>query len=393
MKYLCANVLLITLNCCIAVGQTKSELEEQRNKTLEEISYVDNLLRSTTKEKNENIGAIRILSNKVNLRESVINGMSSEIDLFNERIEINRLAIEMMEEDLKVLKDDYSKSIINSYKSKKLYPDIVYVLSAKDFNQGYKRLKYLQQVTKYRRSEFEIIGELKEEIKNTRSRLEGDLMKVSDLQQKEIVQKNILKSEQERKQTMLKSLGKKEKQLKKELEEKKKVAKKLENEIAKIIEEERKRNLKSDLTPEQKLIGENFSDNKGRLPWPVERGTITSHFGTHQHPVLKYLTEENVGIEITSAGKTMARCVFKGEVTALFAISGTNMTVIIQHGKYFSVYSNLINVKVKKGDRIEAKQEIGQVFTDPGANNNCTVKLMIFEERKALDPELWIAKI
>ncbi len=393
MKIFGLNAVLIIFYCCSSFGQTKSELEEQRMKTLEEISYVDNLLKNTTKEKNESIGTLRILGNKLFLRETVIGGMGSEINLLSERIELNRLAIEMMEDDLKVLRNDYTKTIIYSYKSKKLYPDIVYILSAKDFNQGYKRLKYLQQVTKFRRNESEIIGDLKSEIENTKTHLEEDLMKVSDLRQKEILQKDLLKSEQQRKQKMLKSLGNKEKQLQKELNEKKVIARKLENEIARIIEEERRKNIKTDLTPEQKLIGDNFSENKGRLPWPVERGSITGHFGSHQHPVLKYVTEENHGIEITCAGKTIARSVFKGEVSAILTINGANMSVIVRHGNYFSVYSNLVNVKVKKGEKIETKQEIGEVFIDKGANSNCTLGLMIWEQRTALDPELWISKI
>jgi septal ring factor EnvC (AmiA/AmiB activator) len=385
------TVYILFSVCFLSYGQTRAELEDQRKKTLEEITYVDNLLKNTTREKNESIGALKILGNKVNLRESVIQGMGTEISLLNERIEINKMAVEMMEEDLMSLKNDYSKTIENSYKSKKMNPDLVYILSAKDFNQGYKRLKYLQQASKFRRNEAEVIAELKQEIEETRLRLEADLNRISDLQKKEVMQKNILQSEQERKKKMLKSLGSKEKQLQKDLNEKKKIAKKIENEIARIIEEERRKNIKNELTPEQKLIGENFVDNKGRLPWPVEKGIITNHFGSHQHPVLKYLTEENIGIEITSSGKTMARSIFKGEITAIFAIAGANMTVIIRHGKYLSVYNNIVNVKVKKGEKVETKQEIGEVFPDPGANRNCTIKLMIFEQ-KYLDPELWIAK-
>ena len=130
-------------------GQTRSELEDQRRKTLEEITYVDNLLKNTEQEKSASINSLRILGNKVNLRESIISGMGQEIGLLNERIDINLLAIDMMESDLQVLKEDYSRTIINSYKSKKINPEIVYILSARDFNQGYKRLKYLQQVSKF----------------------------------------------------------------------------------------------------------------------------------------------------------------------------------------------------------------------------------------------------
>jgi murein hydrolase activator len=391
MKVLLLSNIILFIFTSLISGQTKAELEEQRKKTFDEIAYVDYLLTNTVKEKSSSINALKILGNKLSLRESVIRGMGEEIRLINERIELSRTSINMMEQDLIVLRNDYSTAIVNSYKSKKVNPEIVYILSAKDFNQGYKRLKYLQQVTKLRRNESEIIAELKEQIEKSKTILEEDLIRISDIQSKEVRQKSLLIEEQKKKQGMVRSLNNKEKQLQKELVDKKKIAEKIEKEIARIIEEEKKKNIKSELTPEQKLISNNFSENKGRLPWPVERGIITSHFGVHKHPVLKYVTEKNDWVEITSSGKTVARSIFKGEVTAISAISGTNMTVIIRHGKYLSVYNNLVNLKIKKGDKIETKQEIGDVFADPGANNNCTIRFMLFEQ-EFLDPELWIAK-
>ena len=390
-KIFAFHIILIFLSGLLS-GQTRKEIEEQRKKNLEEIAYVDNLLTSTSKEKSASLNALKILGNKLNLRESVIKGMGDEINLLNKRIDLNRRAIEMMEVDLLALRKDYSAAIVNSYKSKKINPEIVFILSAEDFNQGYKRVKYLQQVSKIRRNESEIISELIEEIAESKTRLENDLINISDLQHREVIQKSLLQGEQTRKQRMVKSLSTKEVQLKRELEEKKKIAKRLEKELARIIEEERKKSTVTALTPEQKLIGENFMDNRGRLPWPVERGVITSHFGTHQHPILKYVTEKNDGIDITSTIKTKARSIFKGEVTAISAIEGANMTVIVKHGKYLSVYHNLVNVKVKKGDFLETKQEIGDVFSDPKENNSCTLKFMIFEQ-KFLDPELWITKM
>jgi murein hydrolase activator len=391
MKFVQVFIMIIIFPCCLIKGQSRAEIEEQRKKTLEEITYVDNLLKNTTLEKSTSMNALKILGNKLSLRESVIQGINEEIYLTNQRIDLNRLAIEVMEEDLVALRREYSNAIVNSYKSKKLNPEIVYILSAKDFNQGYKRVKYLQQVTKVRRNETEIISELIEEIEVSKSRLESDLEKISDLQQREVQQKALLEGEQSRKQNMVRSLTTKEKQLQKELEAKRQIAKRLERELAKIIEEERRKSSVTALTPEQKLIGDNFLDNKGKLPWPVERGVITAHFGTHKHPILKYVTEKNDGIDITSSGRIKARSIFKGEVTTITAIQGANMTVIIKHGKYLSVYSNLINLKVKKGDIVETQQEIGDVFPDPADNNSCTIKLLIYDQ-KFLDPELWIAK-
>ncbi len=207
---------------------------------------------------------------------------------------------------------------------------------------------------------------------------------------KEEKQKSLLLSEQNNKQKMVKNLSGKEKQLKRELEEKKRVAERIEKEIARIIEEERKKAVKSEVTPEEKLTGDNFGENKGKLPWPVRDGIITSHFGIQQHAVLKYLTEENIGIEITGSGKVSVRSVFQGEVMRVFAISGVNMTVIIRHGKYLTVYANLVNLKVKKGDKVVAYQELGEVYSDP-VNKSSVLKFMIFET-KYQDPELWITK-
>lgn len=393
MRVIASIIIILIFLTGTLRAQTRRDLEEQRKKALEDISYVDGMLKNTEKEKRESLQALRIIGNKVNLRESVITGMNEEIGLLQERIEINQMALEMMESDIEILKKDYAKSVLNSYKSKKVNPDIVYILSANDFNQGYKRLKYLQQITKYRRNESEIIKELKQQIEGTKERLEDDLERISELQKKEIQQKDLLKNEQSRKQRMVKSLSNKEKQLKKDLDEKKRIAKRIEEEIERIIEEERKKAAKSEMTPEERLVGENFIENKGRLPWPVERGIITAHFGVHQHPVLKYVSEENKGIEITSNGNINARSVFKGEVSAISAISGANITVIIRHGNFLTVYSNLVNVRVKRGEKVETKQVIGQVFADPRADNNCILKFMIFEQTKALNPEEWITKI
>jgi murein hydrolase activator len=374
-------------------GQSRAELEDRRKKTIDEITYVDNLLKSITKEKSESMKSLSIISKKLNLREIVLSGMKEEIYLLNYRIELNTIALEMMENDLINLKNDYARAVINSYRSKKGNPELVYILSAKDFNQGYKRLKYLQQITKFRRKEAEIIIELKEQIEISKDKLQIDLGKVSDLKTKEELQKELLQKEKLSKQIMVKSLGKKEKQLERELEEKKKIAKKIEIEISRLIEEERKKSVTTAVNTEQKLIGENFLDNKGRLPWPVEQGVVTSHFGIQKHPEFKYLTEDNIGIEITSSGNISARSIFKGEVARVFSIPGANMTVIIRHGKFLSVYANLVNIKVKAGEIVSVKQIIGDVFPDPKENNNCLLKFMIFEnEKKYLDPETWLSK-
>ena len=376
----------------ISLGQTRAELEERRRKAMDEISYVDNMLQATSREKKESMSELKIIGNKLILRESVLSGLRQEMELLNERIDLNMLAIEMMENDLISLRRDYMNAVLNSYRISKGHSELMYVLSARDFNQGYKRLKYLQQAAKFRRRETEVIMELKSQIEMSKRKLEEDLSKISDLQLREEKQKSLLKEEQNRKKRIVKSLSSKEKQLQRELEEKKRIAKKIESEISKLIEEERVKSKREELSPEQKILSDDFAENMGRLPWPVERGIITSHFGVQNHPVLKYVTEDNIDIEITSYGETPVRTVFKGEVARVFAIPGANMAIIIRHGRYLTVYQNIVNIRIKAGDKVDTKQEIGRVYNDRENGNKAVLKFMIFDEKIKMDPELWISK-
>lgn len=390
-KIILAAIVLLVFNVA-ASGQTRKDLEEQREKTLQEISYVDNLLKETSKERRESLNELNMISRKLNLRESVVKGLQDEISLLNDRIELNNLAIGMMESDLKILKKDYEIALLSSFRSSKASNRIAYILSAKDFNQGYKRLKYLQQVTKFRRQESEIILELKDEIEISRMKMEQDLLKISQLKTREEQQKYLLQQEKNKQQKVVKTLSSKESQLQKELEEKKRIARMIEREINKLIDEERKKSATAELSPELKVLSNNFFENKGMLPWPVDKGVITGHFGLQKHPVLKYVTEKNIDIEITSSGVTPVKSVFRGEVVKVFSIRGANMAVIIKHGKYYSVYLNIIEVKVKAGDKVETGQLLGRVFNDKDDGDKAVLKFMISEEKDYLDPELWISK-
>lgn len=383
-------ILLSVLNNSVA--QTRNELEEKRKQTLAEIEYMDKILKETVREKSESINELRIIGNKLNLRESVIKGLQQEAELLITRIELNNISTDLMESDLQILRNDYKNSILTSYKLKKGSSEIGFILSARDFNQGYKRLKYLQQIAKLRRSKSELIEELKNEIEVTKQRLQSDLEKLNDIRKREEGQKNLLEGERKRQQRLVNTLSNKEKQLQKEIEERRKLAKRIESEINKMIEEEIRAGRTDELSPEMRALSQNFADNKGKLPWPVENGIITGKFGIQNHPVLKYVTENNPGIEITSSCVTPVKSIFNGEVAKIISIPGANMSIIIKHGKYFSVYSNLVDVKVKTGDKVKTRQEIGNVYCEKEDGSKSVLKFMIFEEKTKLDPELWISK-
>ncbi len=386
--------ILILLVFCPAFlsGQTRAELEEMRKKNLQEIEYVDRMLKTTASQKKDNLNELRVIGRQLNLRENLINEYGQEIGLLEYRIGLNRLALEMLEQDLNNLKDEYANAIISAYKATKGTPALAFILSSSDFNQGYKRLKYIQQTAKYRRNESETISELYDELNRTRERLERDRRNVSDLRSKEERQKQMLRGEQRQKERLVNTLSKKERQLKQELDEKKRVTRQIEKEIERLIEEERRRSAAEPMSNEMRVIGESFGENRGRLPWPVDRGIVTGHFGLQPHPVLKNVTEDNIGIEITSTGGTKARAIFKGKVVRVFAISGANMAVIVRHGKYLTVYQNLVNVVVKAGDDVAIGQALGDVYVDNGNGGKAVLKFMVYEEKKKLDPELWLTK-
>ncbi len=392
MKRVILSALLMTGGLLAGYGQSRAELEEMRKKNLEEIEYVDRMLKSTATQKSENLNELRVIGKKLDLREKLINEYGQEISLLEYRISLNRTAGEMLEEDLNNLKSEYAKSIVSAYKATKGTPAVAFILSSTDFNQGYKRLKYIQQVARYRRKETETIETIYLELRNTQARLERDRKNVRDLKVREERQKQILGNEKKKKERLVSTLGKKEAQLKQDLAQKKKIAKQIENEIARLIEEERKRSAVTPMSNEMRSIGESFGENRGRLPWPVDRGVVTGHFGLQPHPVLKNVTEDNIGIEITSGGETKAKAVFKGEVVRVFAITGANMAVIIRHGIYLTVYQNIVNVRVKAGDAVATGEILGDVFSDSGNGGKSVLKFMIYEEKKKLDPERWLLK-
>jgi len=376
----------------VSNGQSLSELEARREKTMADIEYVDRMLRETSTEKAASLQGLNIVNSKLRLRENVISGIKEQIELLTTRIDLNEYAIVLMEEDLEILIKDYEKAILHAQRVSKGQPDFAYIFSARDINQGYKRLKYLQQVAKYRRREAELIIDIKGEIERNKLKQENDLEEIVSLKQKEEQQKGSLQKEQRQKRNILNRLSRKERQLRKELRDKRRIAQEVEKEIERVIEEERRKRESTELTPEEILNGDDFIKNKGLLPWPVERGVITSRFGIHDHPLLKGTKVDNIGVEITSSNKIKARSVFKGNVVSVFGISGGNMAVIVRHGQFLTVYQNLINVVVKPGDSIETKQVIGDVFSDNADSGKSIIKFMIYQEKNKKNPEDWLAK-
>lgn len=385
-------IFVLLFGCTILHSQSLADLNSQREKAMADIEYVDRLIKSTENERSAGIQSLNIVNSKLRLREDVLNNIREELRLINDRIELSELSISLMENDLNMLIRDYEKAILHAQKAGKGQPDFVYIFSSKDLNQGYKRLRYLQQVAKYRRMEAELIMDLKDQIEETKADQIKYLEEIVVLRQKEEAQMQSLQNEQINKRRMVNSLSRKEKQLRQDLDQKKRIAREIEKEIERVIEAERKKRKESELSPEEKLIGDDFSKNIGLLPWPVERGVITTRFGIHDHPVFKLTKVDNIGIEITSSTPQKARSVFKGTVVSVFGISGGNMAIILRHGEYLTVYQNVINVVVKPGDIVDTKQVLGDVFLDDNEGGKSILKFMLYKEKDKKDPEEWLAK-
>jgi septal ring factor EnvC (AmiA/AmiB activator) len=255
---------------------------------------------------------------------------------------------------------------------------------------------YLRQYTKYRKTQVEAINALSELIRKKAADLEKQKQQKLALLRTKQNENRMLEKEKTEHNKTIESLRRKQQDLRKKLKEQEKIQNELERAIERLLQEETSKTAtgKSEfrLTPEQKLLAADFEKNKGRIPWPVERGIITERFGVHPHPILKQITVKSNGIDITTQSGSKARAVFSGEVSRVFAISGGNMAVIIRHGTFLTVYSNLKEVFVKAGQKVVLKQEIGTIFTDNNDDNKTVLKFQVWRENQKLDPQDWISR-
>ncbi|MFC2129231.1 murein hydrolase activator EnvC family protein [Bacteroidota bacterium] len=379
----------------IASAQNRQELEKEKEETLREIQISKELLEKTTTQKKNTIRRVSILNRGIRSRETLIRTIENEI----EEIENEMLSIEMeirsTERTVNNGKEEYAAIIYGIYRSHTDYDKMMYLLASESINQFYQRIKYMRYLTSYREKKILELESLIKDLERMNEELSAARdIKLSLLDQKENESRN-LSRERNQRNNMIQQLSQDERRLRQKLAEKERIRNELENEIRKAIEEEaRKRNtndIYSTLTPEQKLNGRNFAQNKGSLPWPVDRGIITAEFGLINHPVLRGVKIMNNGVDISSAPNTKARAVFDGEVTKIVAILGANYTVLIMHGEYLSVYQNVVDLKVKAGDKISVKQDIGTIYTDQ-EENMAVLHFQIWKSKEILDPAKWLSK-
>lgn len=381
------------------MAQTKKikELENKRKVLKEEILKINSLLIDNSKKKKNAFSDLENLTFKIIRKEELIKLTNQQINLLNSDVEKNEDKIEKLNIEILSARKDYAKIIFNSYKSRLKESRLMFLLSSQNFLQALKRSQYFDQFSKSRR---EIASSIQSNVKNVKA--SNDTLKIKISQKEYLIESNEnekkkLSNEKKDQNNLINSLSKRESSYKKQINDKQKQALLLDKEIDRLIKEairESNKNSSStifSLTPEGKALAESFSNNKGSLPWPVERGIIIQKFGLQTHPVVRTTKIKSNGIVIATSIDANVRTVFKGKVLSILKFKGSNLTVLIQHGNYISVYKNLSKVYVNKGQDVESLDIIGQVFSN-NSDSKSTLQFSIFNNTTALDPYLWIAK-
>ena len=383
-----------------AVAQTKADLEKKKKKTINEINYTNKLLEETRKNQKESENNLALLGSQISSRKELISDINNEIEFVSGRIKETESVIAMMTEDLENLKLSYARMLQIAWKNQNKNNEIMFLLSSKDFNQSYLRLKYMQQMADYRKRQLIAINAIKAFLERQKEKLVAQKDEHQKLLDEEKVEAKNLENARRQQESTLAKLKGKEADLKKQLAEKNKQKQQLQAAIEKLIAEEVKKSSASkgkantgkyELTPEEKIVSDNFGSNVGKLPWPVQRGVIVSRFGKQPHPVISGVEIDNKGIDISTTTGSDARAVFDGEVRKVFSIPGTQNAVIIRHGEYLSVYTHIDKVYVSVGDKVKAKQAIGKIYTDD-AENKTVLHLEIWKGSATLNPANWLAK-
>ena len=373
----------------------QKKLEAQKLTLKKEISQINSLIAESKKRSKNLADDLEDLQLKISVRDKLININNSQLNNLTNIINNQNDRIDDLEVNLTNLKNEYEKIIYNSYKKRSTQMKLMFLFASENINQAFQRFQYFKQYSQYRKKQADRIVQVQQEIEDN-----VDSLVISKSQKEKLIEENkdvkqSLTKEKQQQDNLFKGLLKNQKDYAAQINKKEKQAKLIDNEIQKLIRlaiaESNKNNNSTNfaLTPEGRLISTNFQANRGRLPWPVKEGVIVRRFGTQPHPVVRTTTINSNGISIATSPNSIAYSVFDGEVLSVYGFSGGNPGVLIRHGKYISNYQNLSSIFVKKGDKINANDEIGVVFTNE-SNGKTVLKFNIFNELKPENPTIWL---
>jgi len=401
-----SNVLIMLLLCIggmqVSYAQTdREELEKRRIQLRNEITRINELRISNQKKQRSVLVQVEDLGQQIKSTEDLIKLTNQQANLLTREITTNTNKIGALRKELEQLKEDYARMIEKSYKSKSQQSRVMFLLSSQNFLQAYKRIQYMKQYTNYRKQQGEEIKANTIELQQLNSRL---------VQQKEEKQKLIAENrktraqlEQNRKsqQELVSTIKKREGEFASQLKSKQSEIDEIDRAIDRMIRESiAKANKESgsssrstyELTPEAKALATDFNNNKGKLPWPVKSGVVTMKFGKQPHPVVSSVMVNNNGVRIDTDKGGKARAVFNGTVSEVQAVKGANKAVMVRHGDFITIYNNLENVFVKKGDTVRTEQEIGEIATSR-TTGKTTLHFLLYKNDQKMDPAGWIYRM
>ena len=386
----------------------QKQLEEKRKELLEEIKQINSLLFDAIREEKSVLTQVEDLSSRITTRENLIRVTNQQANLLSREINSNLDKIENLRDELKELKEDYAKMIIKSYKSKTQQSRVMFLMSSENFLQAYKRFQYMKQYAKHRKKQGESIKEKTVALQELNNGLIEQKKKKQTLISENKVAKTKLLNEKKDQEGLIASLKKDEgiftKQIQQKQDEANKIDRQIEDLIKAAILASNKASTKKEgtttkpssstfaLTAEAKALAADFTNNKGKLPWPLKNGVIVKRFGNARHPQLPNVTTYCSGVEIATEKNARARAVFNGRVMEIQKIKGANNAIYIQHGNYITVYQNMINVLVKKGDQVSTKQDLGTVYTKTNSGKTI-LKFLVYQNSTKMDPASWVYKM
>jgi len=384
-------------------NKKQQELEERRQELRQEIQKINQLQQENKSKEKSQLSLIESYNYKINVLNNLISVTNQQANLLTREINSNQKKISKLRDELKVLKADYAAMIVKSYKSKNQQSRIMFLLSSDNFKQAYKRLQYMKQYSDHQKQQGLEIKLKSEELQN----INTSLLKQKEDKQRLIAENRAVQKtlEEERKQheVLMASIKKNINVYAAQIRAKQQEADRIDKEIDRIIRaaivksntkagKPSKVSAEFSLTPEEKVLASNFVSNKGKLPWPVEKGYVTVRYGSQPSPIDKSLTIKSNGVRIATEKGAKVKAVFNGEVSSIVVIKNANPIVMIRHGNYITAYKNLSKVYVKEGDKVTTKQDIGEVFTNP-ANGETILNFIIYQNVNTLNPAEWIYKM
>jgi septal ring factor EnvC (AmiA/AmiB activator) len=394
---------LCVLSLATLQGQSRSELEDKRRNLLKEIERTSKLLDQTKQNKAATLERFIALQNQINAREKLIETLETELQYVENRISRTIDVISSLEADIDALQQEYGDLLRMAYRQKMNKSNLFFLFSSRSFNEAFQRWQYIKQFEEYRKKQAVLIMKTQETLARKISHLEEQRLEKEDLLLTQEEQKRLLLKEFQSKDKILQSLKSDETRLVKELQKQREAHERLNEAIERIIREEVAKNRREarrtegssseslPSSPEVSRLSNAFSDNRGKLPWPIDKGIISRRFGKQEHPSIPSLTITNNGIDFLTEPEARVKAVFRGTVVGKQFIPGYDYTLIVQHGNFYTVYSHLEELFVDRGSTVETGMLLGIAKLDEKVKR-AKVHFEVWHNKVRQNPETWLSR-